>query len=80
MYGVKKSSSSNVVASSKKTTSSTKSIASSSSKSGSSYHVVKYGDTLWGIANNAGITVSRLKQLNNLRSDKLNIGQKLKVL
>jgi membrane-bound lytic murein transglycosylase D len=55
-------------------------ITSTSSKSSSSYHVVKYGDTLWGIANNAGITVSRLKELNNLRSDKLNIGQKLKVM
>jgi membrane-bound lytic murein transglycosylase D len=82
MYGVKKSttSSSNTVASTKSTTASTKSTASTSSKSRSSYHVVKYGDTLWGIANNAGITVSRLKELNNLRSDKLNVGQKLKVM
>ncbi|WP_375563120.1 LysM peptidoglycan-binding domain-containing protein [Bernardetia sp. OM2101] len=80
MYGVKKSSSSttNTVASTKSTTSSTKSIV--SNKSSGSYHVVKQGDTLWGIANNAGITVSRLKQLNNLRSDKLNVGQKLKVM
>jgi membrane-bound lytic murein transglycosylase D len=80
MYGVKSSSNSNTTASSKGTTSSTKLITSTSSKSSSSYHVVKYGDTLWGIANNAGITVSRLKELNNLRSDKLNIGQKLKVM
>lgn len=82
MYGVKNSgaSTTNIVASTKSTTSSTKSIASTSSKSSGSYHVVKQGDTLWGIANNAGITVSRLKQLNNLRSDKLNVGQKLKVM
>ncbi len=81
MYGVKSTTnSSNTVASTKSTTSSTKSIASTSNKSSSSYHVVKYGDTLWGIANNAGITVSRLKELNNLRTDKLNIGQKLKVM
>ena len=84
MYGTKsgtKSSStdSNVIASNTNSTSSKKSVSSTSSKS-LSYHVVKYGDTLWGIANNAGITVSRLKELNNLRSDKLNIGQKLKVL
>ena len=84
MYGVKKSSSSgsssNAVASTTSSNSSAKSIASTSSKSSTSYHVVKQGDTLWGIANNAGITVSRLKELNNLRSDKLNVGQKLKVM
>lgn len=78
MYGVKKSTtsnSSNVVASNTSSKSTT-----TSNKSSSSYHVVRQGDTLWGIANNAGITVSRLKQLNNLRSDKLNVGQKLKVM
>lgn len=81
MYGVKNSSNnSNVIASRKNSTSTTNSIASTSSKSSNSYHVVKQGDTLWGIANNAGITVSRLKELNNLRSDKLNVGQKLKVM
>jgi len=80
MYGVKKSTTSSSNTASTKSTTSTKSIASTSNKSNSSYHVVKQGDTLWGIANNAGITVSRLKQLNNLRSDKLNVGQKLKVM
>ncbi len=79
MYGVKKSASnSKTVASNQNST--TKSITSTSNKSGSSFHVVRQGDTLWGIANNAGITVSRLKQLNNLNSDKLNVGQKLKVM
>jgi membrane-bound lytic murein transglycosylase D len=77
MYGVKKSNY-NAVASNQAST--TTKTTNSSSKSGGTYHVVKQGDTLWGIANNAGITVSRLKQLNNLRSDKLNVGQKLKVM
>ncbi|WP_338793056.1 LysM peptidoglycan-binding domain-containing protein [Bernardetia sp. MNP-M8] len=80
MYGVKQSSTNNSAVTASNKTSTTKSTASNSGKSSSSYHVVKYGDTLWGIANNAGITVSRLKELNNLRSDKLNIGQKLKVM
>ncbi|WP_338762203.1 LysM peptidoglycan-binding domain-containing protein [Bernardetia sp. ABR2-2B] len=80
MYGVKKRSNYSAVASSKKTTSTKKTTVSSSNKTSSSYHVVRQGDTLWGIANNAGISVSRLKQLNNLRSDKLNVGQKLKVM
>ena len=82
MYGVKNSSSSSntVTASGKDSISSTQSAISSSSRSSSSYHVVKQGDTLWGIANNAGMTVIELKRLNNLRSDKLNVGQKLKVM
>ncbi len=80
MYGVKQGSvsSSDVVASNQNSDSS-KSTLSVSTKS-TSYHVVRQGDTLWGIANNAGLTVSKLKQLNNLRSDKLNVGQKLKVM
>ncbi len=75
MYGVRKSTNTRV-ASTKKTK---KSTTPTSKKTSSSYHIVKRGDTLWGIANNAGITVSKLKQLNNLRSSKLNIGQKLKL-
>lgn len=75
MYGVKNNKSYSAVA--KKSSSTT---TKTSSSTGKSYHVVKQGDTLWGIANNAGISVSRLKQLNNLRSDKLNVGQRLKVM
>ncbi len=82
MYGVKKSTTATLTVSNKNSSSSstTNSTASTSNKSSSSYHVVRQGDTLWGIANNAGISVSQLKQLNNLRSDKLNVGQKLKVM
>ncbi|RPF54721.1 N-acetylmuramoyl-L-alanine amidase [Abyssicoccus albus] len=43
-------------------------------------YIVRKGDTLWGIANDHGITVSQLKSLNNLRSNVLQIGQKLTVV
>jgi LysM repeat protein len=41
--------------------------------------VVKSGDTLGAIAYGNGINIRQLKQLNNLSSDMLKIGQKLKV-
>lgn len=41
------------------------------------YYIVKQGDTLWQIAYNNKITVDKLKQINNLNSDFLKIGQKL---
>lgn len=41
------------------------------------YYIVKSGDTLWNIAKNYNITVNELKELNNLSSNILNIGQKL---
>ena len=51
---------------------------SSSNNSGSTY-TVKAGDSLWNIANKYGITVDELKNLNNLTSNTLSIGQILKV-
>lgn len=42
-------------------------------------YIVMSGDSLWKIANQYGLTVNQLKQLNNLTSDNLEIGQKLKV-
>jgi len=42
-------------------------------------YVVKNGDTLGSIALGSGINVRQLKALNNLTSDSLKIGQKLKV-
>ena len=42
-------------------------------------YVVKSGDTLYSIANKYGMTVNELKNLNNLTSDILSIGQQLTV-
>lgn len=56
---------------------------SSSGKIGSTgsghYHVVKKGDTLFGIASRYGLTIQQLKKKNNLRSDNIRTGQRLKV-
>ena len=42
-------------------------------------YTVQKGDTLYGIANKLGTTVSELKNTNNLTSDTLSIGQVLKI-
>lgn len=44
---------------------------------GSDYYVVKKGDTLWSIARAYGLTVAKLKSLNNLTSNNLTIGDSL---
>ena len=59
--------------------SSTSTVAASNDKDGR-YHVVQAGDTLWGIAKNNGITVERLKELNDINNHyQLKIGAKLKI-
>ncbi len=40
-------------------------------------HTVQSGDSLYLIAQAFGTTVSRIKEMNNLKSDRLRIGQKL---
>lgn len=41
------------------------------------YYIVKKGDNLWDIAKKYNTTVSKLKSLNNLKSDMLKVNQKL---
>jgi membrane-bound lytic murein transglycosylase D len=66
-----KSSKSTLLASAKKTTTQPKD---------GKYYTVQPGDTLWGIAKKLpGVTVSKIRQLNNLSSDRLSIGQRLKI-
>lgn len=46
---------------------------------GKNVHHVKSGDTLYGIADKYHLSVERIKQLNNLKSNHLSIGQILKL-
>ncbi|MCE5330821.1 MAG: transglycosylase SLT domain-containing protein [Bacteroidales bacterium] len=44
------------------------------------YHKVKSGQTLGYIASKYGVSVKKLKKWNNLRSSKIRIGQRLKII
>lgn len=46
-------------------------------RSNNDVHYVKKGETLYRIARNHGLTVEKLKELNGLTSNNLEIGQKL---
>jgi membrane-bound lytic murein transglycosylase D len=51
-----------------------------SASSGGRYHVVQAGDTLWDIAKKNGISVDKLKELNNINNHyRLKIGTKLRI-
>ncbi len=51
----------------------------SSRTSNTSVYTVKSGDTLWGISSKYKTSVSKLKELNNISSHIIYVGQKLKV-
>lgn len=46
-------------------------------RSNNNVHYVKAGETLYSISRKHGLTVAKLKELNNLTSNSLQIGQKL---
>ncbi|NOQ91354.1 MAG: LysM peptidoglycan-binding domain-containing protein [Flavobacteriaceae bacterium] len=48
-----------------------------SSKKSNNFVVVSQGDTLYSISKNNNLTVNQLKEINNLKSNEINIGQKL---
>ncbi|MGD9392260.1 MAG: LysM peptidoglycan-binding domain-containing protein [Chromatiales bacterium] len=48
-------------------------------KSPTTTHRVRKGDTLSGIARQYGVSVTSIKQANNLRSNNIRVGQKLRV-
>ena len=43
------------------------------------YYVVQSGDTLYSIAKNNNLTIDQIKSLNNLTTNSLSVGQKLKL-
>ena len=47
--------------------------------SGSNYYIVEKGDSLYSIANKYHTTVNEIKELNNLSTNNLSIGQVLKI-
>ena len=47
--------------------------------SGTTTYTVKSGDSLWSIAKKYNVTVDHIKKLNNLNSNDLKVGQKLKL-
>ncbi len=57
----------------------TSTASASSSRSTTTTHVVRRGESLGGIAARYGTTVSRIKTLNKLASDRITAGQKLVV-
>ncbi|GAA4831402.1 hypothetical protein GCM10023331_15810 [Algivirga pacifica] len=59
--------------------STTSNVTKKSTSGATKYHIVRKGDSLWEIAKKNGVTVSELKKWNNLKSNSLRPGQKLKV-
>lgn len=71
------SSSSSRSSSSSSRSSSSRTSSSSSSRSSTRRHVVKSGDTLWGLSRRYGTSVAAIKKANRLSSDTIRNGQSL---
>ncbi|MBL7962786.1 MAG: LysM peptidoglycan-binding domain-containing protein [Flavobacteriales bacterium] len=54
-------------------------VSASTGGGGTKYHTVRRGESLGSIAQKHGTTVSQLRKLNNLKSDRIHAGQKLVV-
>jgi LysM repeat protein len=50
-----------------------------SQESAAVYHTVRQGDTLWDIARKYGASIQQIKNLNDLRSNNLRPGQRVRV-
>ena len=48
-------------------------------RSAKSYYIVERGDTLWSIAHKQAISIRSIKRLNNLRSNRIMPGQRLRL-
>lgn len=59
--------------------SSPKASTSAASKTTAKYHTVKRGETLTLISNRTGVSVATLRSLNNIKGNKLYVGQKLRL-
>lgn len=47
-------------------------------KTEAAYYIVEKGDSLWSISKKLNMTVNALKQLNNIKNNRIEVGQKLK--
>lgn len=65
--------------SSSESSSGRRTVASIGATSGSRYHTVSRGDTLWGISRRYGVSVSAIKSANKLSSDVVRTGQTLRI-
>ncbi|MCT4778590.1 LysM peptidoglycan-binding domain-containing protein, partial [Exiguobacterium aquaticum] len=54
-------------------------VAQADEAAAASSHVVRAGDTLWSISQQHNVSLANLKAFNNLNSDRLAIGQTLKL-
>lgn len=56
-----------------------KNTSATTNSKGATYHLIKQGDTLGGIAIKYGTTVSKLRQLNGIRGNNIRAGKRLRV-